>query len=63
MNALNTNTTNSNTDVMMIPVTTEVAVDGDPAIGHKGDVTCTDRWRAVNADKVKGMSLYGMLNK
>ena len=28
--------------------------EGDPTDGHTGEATCTDRWRAANADAQKG---------
>lgn len=31
----------------------EENLEGDPTDGHRGDVTCTDRWRAANADAKK----------
>lgn len=33
----------------------EVEVEGDPTDGQTGPATCTDRWRAANADTLKGM--------
>jgi Kyakuja-Dileera-Zisupton transposase len=33
----------------------QVEVEGDPTDGHTGLATCTDRWRAANADNAKGM--------
>jgi Kyakuja-Dileera-Zisupton transposase len=34
---------------------TQIDVEGDPTDGHMGPATCTDRWRAANANTLKGM--------
>ena len=32
-----------------------VEIEGDPTDSHAGKATCTERWRAANADHDKGM--------